>query len=108
MKIVDQLFGWVLVALGIVWCFFTFRAHGFAGIVWYSSGVLILVAGLINIARAGASNGFLRFGSAFANVFVLVLGLVTAFSLKAVLRQNPQAPILTVAAAIETIFSIWG
>jgi hypothetical protein len=107
MKIVDQLFGWVLVALGIVWCAFTFRAHGVSAVSWYSSGVLIVVAGLVNIARAGASNGFLRFGSACANIFVLALALATAFSLRAVLRQNPQAPVLAVAAAIETIFSIW-
>jgi len=108
MKFVDQFFGWVLVALGIIWCAFTFRAHAFTALSWYSSGALIIIAGLINIARASASNGFLRFSSAFANIFVLFLGLATSFSLHAVLRQNPQAPILVVAAAIEVIFSIWG
>lgn len=108
MKIVDQLFGWVLVALGIVWTAFTFRAHGLAGLSFYAPGAMIILSGLVNIARAGASSGMLRFASVFANLFVLSLSLANAFSLHSVLRQNPQAPILVVAAAIETIFSIWG
>lgn len=108
MKIVDQLFGWALVVLGIVWTAFTFRAHGFTGISIYAPGAIIVLSGLVNVARAGASSGMLRFASVFANVFVLCLSLANAFSMRAVLRQNPQAPILVVAAIIETIFSIWG
>lgn len=108
MKIVDQLFGWVLVALGVIWTAFTFRAHGFAGISFYAPGVIIILCGFVNVARAGASSGMLRFASVFANIFVLSLSLANAFSMRAVLRQNPQAPILVVAAVIETIFSIWG
>ncbi|HYH00117.1 MAG TPA: hypothetical protein VD837_13365 [Terriglobales bacterium] len=108
MKIVDQLFGWVLVILGLVWTAFTFRAHGLGGISVYAPGAMIVLAGLVNVARAGSSSGMLRFASVFANLFVLSLSLANAFSMASVLRQNPQAPILVVAAVIETIFSIWG
>lgn len=108
MKFVDQLFGWVLVGLGIVWVAFTFRAHGFSSLQSYSAGVLIIVAGLVNVSRAGASSGLLRFTAAFTTIFVLAMSLLNAFSMRAVLRQNPQAPILVIAAVIEVIFCIWG
>lgn len=108
MKFIDQLFGWVLVALGAVWVAFTFRAHGFSSLSAYSGGVLIVVAGLANVSRAGASSGLLRFTAAFATTFVLAMSLMNAFSMRAVLRQNPQAPVLVIAAAIELIFCIWG
>jgi hypothetical protein len=108
MKTVDQLFGWIIVGLGIVNCAFTFRAHGLNSLTVYAGGVLIVVAGLVNVSRANASSGLLRFTAAFATIFVLALALASSFSMRAVLRQNPQAPILVVVAVIEVIFAIWG
>jgi len=108
MKVIDQLFGWVLVALGVVWFAFTFRAHGFSSFSVYSPGVLIIIAGLVNVSRASTSNGLLRFTAAFATSYVLVMAAMNAFTLRAVLRQNPQAPILVIASVIEIIFCIWG
>jgi hypothetical protein len=108
MKTIDQLFGWIIVGLGIVYCAFTFRAHGLGSLAAYAAGVLIVVAGLVNVSRANASSGLLRFTSAFATIFVLALAVANSFSMRAVLRQNPQAPILVVVAVIEVIFAIWG
>ena len=108
MKVIDQIFGWIMVILGIVHAFFVFRAHGFQSLSAYSMVIIILLAGLINVSRAQAPKGLLKFTSSFANVVVVASSGVTAFSLRSVLRDNLQVPILLVIAIIELAFSIWG
>lgn len=108
MKVIDQIFGWIMVILGVVHAFFVFRAHGFNSLSAYSGVIIILLAGLINVSRAHAPKGLLKFTSAFANVVVVASSGVTAFSLRSVLRENLQVPILLVVAVIELAFSIWG
>lgn len=108
MKIVDQLFGWAMIVLGAIFCEFVFRSHGLDSPSSYSGGMIIVIAGLVNVARVGASGAMLRFASAFANVFVLLTAITNAFTLRDVLHQNPQAPILVIAALVEVIFAIWG
>jgi hypothetical protein len=108
MKVVDQIFGWIMVILGVVHAFFVFRAHGFNSLSAYSGVIIILLAGLINVSRAQAPKGLLKFTSAFANVVVVASSGVTAFTLRSVLRDNLQVPILLVVAIIELAFSIWG
>ncbi len=108
MKVVDQIFGWIMVILGVVHAFFVFRAHGFNSLSAYSGVIIILLAGLINVSRAQVPKGLLKFTSAFANVVVLLSSGVTAFNLRSVLRDNLQVPILLVVAIIELAFSIWG
>src|SRR6516165_10780998 len=105
MKVVDQIFGWIMVILGIVHAFFVFRAHGFQSLSAYSLVIIILLAGLINISRAQTPKGLLKFTSAFANVVVVASSGVAAFSLRSVLRDNLQVPVLLVVAIIELAFS---
>jgi hypothetical protein len=108
MKVIDQMFGWIIVVLGVVHAFFVFRAHGFNSLSAYSGVVIILLAGLINVSRAQAPKGLLKFTSAFANIVIVATSGVTTFSLRAVLRDNLQVPILLGVAVIELAFSIWG
>lgn len=108
MKVVDQIFGWVMVVLGIIHALFVFRAHGFNSLPAYSGAVIILLAGLINVSRARAPKGLLKFTSTFANVIVVASSGVMAFTLRSVLRDNLQVPILLVVAVIELAFAIWG
>ncbi len=108
MKWIDYLFGWVMVALGIVACAFTFRAHGFSGLAPYYSGLFIVLAGFVNVARAqiGKSVGLMRLTAVFANLVVLIPAISNTVTLRAVLRQNPQVPLLAIAAFIELLFSL--
>jgi hypothetical protein len=108
MKVVDQIFGWIMVVLGFVHGAFVFRAHGFDSLHSYFGVIIILLAGLINVSRAQAPKGLLKFTSIFANVVVLASSGATAFTLRSVLRDNLQVPILLVVAVIELAFSIWG
>jgi len=108
MKVIDQIFGWIMVILGIVHAFFAFRAHGFQSLSAYYLVVIILLAGLINVSRAQAPKGLLKFTSSFANIVVVASSGVTAFSLRSVLRENLQVPVLLVITIIELAFSIWG
>lgn len=107
MKWIDYLFGWVMVALGIVACAFTFRAHGFSSLGSYYAGLFIVLAGLVNVARAqvGKSVGLMRLTAIFANLVVLIPAISNTVTLRAVLRQNPQVPLLAIAAFIELLFS---
>ncbi len=89
MKWIDYLFGWVMVALGIVACAFTFRAHGFSSLG----------------AQMGKSVGLMRLAAIFANLVVLIPAISNTVTLRAVLRQNPQVPLLAIAAFIELLFS---
>lgn len=109
MKWIDYLFGWVMVALGIVACAFTFRAHGFSGLSPYYTGLFIVLTGLVNVARTqvGKSVGLMRLASSFANLVVLVPAISNTVTLRAVLRQNPQVPLLAIAAFIELLFSFF-
>jgi hypothetical protein len=108
MKVVDQIFGWIMIILGIVHAFFVFRAHGFDSLHTYFGVIIIVLAGLINVSRAQAPKGLLKFTSIFANAIVLASSGAVAFSLRSVLRDNLQVPILLVVAIIELAFSIWG
>jgi hypothetical protein len=107
MKWIDYLFGWIMVALGIVTCAFTFRAHGFSGLSPYYTGLFIVLAGLVNVARtqSGKSVSLMRLTALFANVIVLIPAIANTVTLRAVLRQNPQVPLLAIAALIELLFS---
>ncbi len=108
MKVVDQIFGWIMVILGIVHAFFTFRAHGFSSLSAYSWVIIMVLAGLINVCRAQTPKGLLKCTSIFANIVVLLSSGITAFTLRSVLRDNLQVPILLVVAIIELAFAIWG
>ncbi len=108
MKVVDQIFGWIMVILGVVHALFVFRGHGFSSMAAYSGAAIIVLAGLINVSRAQAPKGLLKFTSAFANVIVVASSGITAFTLRSVLRDNLQVPILLVVAIIELAFAIWG
>ncbi len=108
MKWIDYLFGWVMVALGIVACVFAFRAHGFSGLAPYNGALFIVLAGLVNVARTqvGKSTGLMRLAAIFANVVVLIPAVTNTVILRAVLKQNPHVPLLAVAAFIELLFSL--
>lgn len=108
MRVIDQIFGWVMVILGIVHAFFLFRAHGFQSLSTYYLVIIILLAGLINVSRAQTPKGLLKFTSSFANFVVVASSGFTAFNLRSVLRDNLQVPILLIIAIIELAFSIWG
>ncbi len=108
MKVVDQIFGWIMVILGVVHAFFIFRGHGFSSLSAYSGVIIILLAGLINISRAQTPKGLIKFTSSFANTVVVASSGVLTYSLHSMLRENLQVPILLVVAVIELAFAIWG
>jgi hypothetical protein len=107
MKWIDFLFAWVMVALGVVSCAFTFRAHGFSSLAPYYGGLFIVLAGLVNVVRAqiGKSTGLMRITASFANIIVLIPASANTVTMRTVLRQNPQVPVLAIAALIELLFS---
>ncbi len=108
MKTIDLIFGWIMVVLGVVHAFFAFRSHGFSSFAAYYGVIIIVLGGLINVSRAKAPKGLIKFTSAFANIVVVASTGVLAYSLHSVLRENLQVPVLLVVAVIELVFSIWG
>ncbi len=108
MKTFDQIFGWIMVILAVVHAFFVFRAHGLVSLSAYFGVIIILLAGLINISRAQTPKGLIKFTSTFANIIVIASTGFAAFTLRSVLRDNLQGPILLVVAVVELLFAIWG
>lgn len=108
MRVVDQIFGWAMVILGVVHAAFAFRSHGFSSLSFYSGVIIVVLAGLINVCRAQAPKGLLKFTSMLANVVVVASTGVVTYSLMSVLRDNLQVPILLVVAILELAFAIWG
>lgn len=113
MRILDQLFGWILVGLGGLHCAFTFRYYGgfsLAAIWVFSGGIAIMLAGFLNISRAqaGKSSGVLGFGSVFANLFVIAVGIAVLLTVRHSLSANPQVPILLAVGIVEFAFSVRG
>lgn len=112
MKILDQFLGWVMFGLGAIHAVFTFSMYQGLTLpaVWFfSGGVAVMLAGLVNVLRARiGKNGLLKFTSVFANVLVLAITLAMAFLLGSLVRHNPQVPLVGAVVALELVFSVAG
>lgn len=113
MRILDQLFGWILVGLGALHAAFTFRYYGglsLAALWFFSAGIAVMLAGFLNISRAqaGKSSGVLGFATVFANLFLIVISIAAALNMRHALSANPQVPVLLAVSVVEFAFSVRG
>ncbi len=108
MKVFDWIFAVILFALGVVHCVFTpfvYHSISLAALWFFSAGLALLFAGMLNILRAkGPVSPLLRGFCITANAAVFAFALV--FALTAGLKRNPQGVVLIVAIAGELLLSI--
>ena len=107
MKALDWIFAAVVFALGIVHCAVTplfYRSLSLAGLWFFSGGLALIFAGMLNVLRVkGPASPLLRGFCIAANASLVVV--ILWFSLTAGLRRNPQGVVLIVAIIGELILS---
>ena len=113
MKVLDHLCAWLLVALGILHTIVMFTVHHRVtyGALWFfGTGMFLILAGLVNAARAQAGRGapLFRFTAIFANCAVIATGLVAMYLSFGALWRNPQVPAIFVLGICELLFTLRG
>jgi len=113
MKLLDHLCAWLLVILGVFHTFVMLtayrRASSFA--LWFfTGGMLLIVAGLLNAVRAqgGRGTALFRFTCIFANCALIATGLFAMFLFIGALWRNPQVPAVFVLGVAELLFTLRG
>lgn len=108
MKLVDRIFAWALVVMGLVHCALTHLVHPAWTIdtIWFLCGGLAMIfAGMLNILRiayAGVAPAT-RIAALLANV--LMLSVTVGLGSLLPLRSNPQVGIVGILLLVELVFS---
>ncbi len=108
MKLVDRIFAWALVALGLVHCALTplARAAWTIDTIWFLCGGLAMVfAGMLNLLRVAYSGvaPATRLAALLANV--LMLSVTVGLGSLLPLRGNPQVVIVGILLLVELVLS---
>jgi hypothetical protein len=109
LRTLDIIFGWLLIALGVVHTSLTWSLHPDLGInaIWFASGGLLMIAigavNLLRVAYTSVAKG-VRLVSVGANIALLLLMLWIA--MRVPMRNNPQVLFGLILVALLTAFSI--
>ena len=108
-RLVDRIFAWALLILGLVHCAFTPIAYARWSIeaIWFlSAGLALIFAGMLNLLRIAynAVAPGTRAASLLANV--LLLSLTVGIAGAVTLRNNPQVIVAGVIVVVELFFSL--
>jgi hypothetical protein len=109
LRILDRIFGWLLVAFGLLHASLTKKVHPNLDIdaVWFACGGLFMsLIGVLNLLRVayGAVARGVRVTSVIANFVVLAIMVFIATILP--VRQNPQVAVGMILAVGLTVFSV--
>jgi uncharacterized membrane protein len=110
MRRIDAIFGWIILALGVVHiCVTPFVYSQFSqSAVWFAgSGLAGIFAGMLNLIRVRHANDVpaLQTFSLITNLLLLAWIVAGTVSMLSELHRNPQALILLIATLSETLFS---
>jgi hypothetical protein len=113
MKVIDILCAWLLVLLGCIHTFVmltVYRRATPAALWFFSAGMFLILAGLVNAVRAhgGRGTALFRFTAMFANGAAIAVGLMAMYLYIGALWRNPQVPAVFVLGAAELAFTIRG
>jgi hypothetical protein len=110
MNALDQIFGWLMIALGAAQCITGFRIQSASHLSLSLSGtaVAIIVAGFLNVSRARHSDALSRAFSVIANLLILVLAIGIAWPVRYHLLHNWQALGILVITIVELLFALQG
>lgn len=110
MSVLDQIFGWLMIVLGIAQCVTSFRLHSANHLNLSLSGtaVAIIIGGFLNVSRARRSDGLAQAFSVIGNLLILALAIVIAWPMRYHLLQNWQTLSLLVATVAELLFALHG
>ena len=102
---------WVLVVMGCIHCGATFvmRPHlNFDAVWFFSGGVAMIAAGLLNLIRIQGGKGMARPSAISVNILMtLACAAIVWIGLGSLVRM-PQVLIVTAAVVAELIFSVQG
>jgi hypothetical protein len=102
MEVMDQVFGWLMIALGVAHCITGFRIHPLhltAGLS--ATAVAIIAGGFLNAARTRHSDGLTRAFSLITNVLILVLAVEIASPARYHLLHDWQKLGIMIVTALE-------
>jgi hypothetical protein len=113
MKFLDTLCAWLVVVLGIfhtVVMFTVYRRASSPALWFFTSGMFLILAGLINVVRAqgGRGTALFRFTVMFANCSLIAVGLMAMYLFVGILWRNPQVPAVFVLGVAELLFTMRG
>ena len=110
MSTLDQIFGWVMIALGIALCVTSFHIQSASHLSLSLSGTAaaMIVGGFLNVSRARHSDGLTRAFSVIGNLLILVLAVGIAWPVRYHLRHNWQALGVLVVTVVEVLFAFRG
>lgn len=109
MRKIDLVVGWLLVAFGSIHVVMTRKLDPNLGMdaIWFASGgLLIMLAGALNLLRVAYTNVAkgVHVVSVIANVVLVALMLLIASRVP--LRSNPQVVVGLVLSVVLTVFSV--
>jgi hypothetical protein len=106
MQLIDQFFGWLMIALGVAHCVTGFRIHPLhltAGLS--ATAVAIIAGGFLNVVRARHGDGLTRASSPITNVLILVLAVEIAWPVCHHLLHDWQKLGIVVVSVLELFFA---
>ena len=109
MNVLDQFFGWLMIALGMANCVTGLRIQPLSHVTLLLSGTAaaMIVCGLLNVIRARQKDGLTRAFSVIANLLILTLAVGLAWPLRlSLLHDWPRLGILAVTA-VELLFALF-
>jgi phosphoglycerol transferase MdoB-like AlkP superfamily enzyme len=106
-KTLDQIFGWLMIGLGVAYCVTSFRIQSLSHLtVWLSgTAVAMIVGGFLNVSRARRSDGLTQAFSVIANCLILALAVGLAWPVRYHLLHNWQALGILIATVVELLFA---
>ncbi len=110
MNIVDQIFGWLMIALGVARCITSFRIQPLSHLtVWLSgTAVAMIIGGFLNVARARHGDGLTRGFCLVGNLLILALAAALAWPVGRHLLRDWQTLGILVVTLIELLFAFRG
>jgi Ca2+/H+ antiporter len=110
MNAIDQIFGWLMIAGGVMQSVTNFRIQSSSHLTLSLSGAAtaMIVSGFLNVARARHSDALTRAFSVIGNLLILVLAVGIAWPVRYHLLHNWQALGILLVTAIELLFALRG
>ncbi len=110
MSILDQFFGWLMIALGVAHCVTSFRLQPLSHLAVLLSGTAaaMIAGGFLNVVRARHSDGLTRAFSGITNLLILILAVGLAWPLRHSLLHDWQKLGIIIVTMIELSFAFFG
>jgi phosphoglycerol transferase MdoB-like AlkP superfamily enzyme len=109
MGVLDQFFGWAMVALGVAHYVSGFRLQPLSQLTVLLSGtaVAMIAAGFLNVTRSRQGDGLARAFSVISNLLVLLLAVGLAWPVRYHLLHDWQRLGIIIVAGMELLFALW-